>query len=406
MDKKTVVILTSHNSTSLGIARGLGRAGCRVEIFYVTSHKDGCDVVRASKYVSSCYEYIGKDSDAVRKLNEIYAGRTEPIVLLPTCDHTMQILDNDRDKLNKNFVLPFIKNAGPGRIVSLMDKSVQERLAADFGLPVPRSCIINLAGYDEKKLETISYPCFCKPLKSSEGGKYGMKKCDNKSELKKALIEIKKAAGDIAVFVQEYLDITQEYAISGICINDCVIMPAALRKLEVAEYPHGVTMLGEILSSDILKDFLPGIERMMKSLRYTGLFDIDIFECGGNKYFGEINFRSSGVGYALINTGANLPLILASALLGEDWKSIPVSVEIGKKYCYDEVAWRNHIKGYSSLQELESLQSKADFSFVCGDKDDPAPERFFLRKMHRNKFKSFFARTFLGRIIRRIIKGR
>ena len=406
MNKKTVVILTSFSSTSLGIARGLGREGCCVEIFYVARHKNSCEVVRASKYVSSCYEFIGSDSDAVKKLNEIYASRTDPIVLLPTCDRTMQILDNYRDKLNSNFLLPFIKNAGPGRIVSLMDKSVQERLAADFGLPVPKSCIINLSGYDEKKLEKIHYPCFCKPLKSFEGGKSGMRKCSNPAELKQVLEEMKISRGKFPVFVQEFLDIKQEYAISGACIDDRVVMPAVLKKLDVAEYPHGVTMVGEIVSTDIIKDFLSSIENMMKSLHYTGLFDIDIFECNGKKYFGEINFRSSGVGYSLINTGANLPYVIVLALLGENWLEFPISAGIGKKYMYEDAAWRNYIEGYMTMEQLETLRQKADFMFICGDSDDPEPEKLFLRKKHWAKIRKMLARTWLGQLIKRIIRGK
>ena len=183
-------------------------------------------------------------------------------------------------------------------------------------------------------------------------------------------------------------------------------MPAVLKKLDVAEYPHGVTMVGEIVSTDIIKDFLSAIESMMRSLHYTGLFDIDIFECNGQKYFGEINFRSSGVGYSLINTGANLPYLVSLALLGKNWRSVPVSAGIGKKYMYEDAAWRNHIKGFMTIEQLENLKKKADFLFVCGDSDDPEPEKFFLRKMRKNKLRATLSRTWAGRLLRRIIKGK
>ena len=58
-----------------------------------------------------------------------------------------------------------------------------------------------------------------------------------------------------------------------------------------------------------------------------------------------------------------------------------------------------------TMEQLENLKKKADFLFVCGDSDDPEPEKYFLRKMRKNKLRAVLARSFVGRLLKKIIKG-
>ncbi len=56
----------------------------------------------------------------------------------------------------------------------------------------------------------------------------------------------------------------------------------------------------------------------IRTLDYTGLFDVDLIEtCDGNLYFVEINFRAGASARALTASGVDLPGIFTDHVLGK-----------------------------------------------------------------------------------------
>lgn len=381
--QSTIVVLGKNYSTSLGVIRALGKAGCRVELLYISKNKVGSKIAGSSRYVTRLISQTTKnDRDIVEKLMSLYSDNFSTYVLMPTDDYSSSLVDRYQSILKEKFIMPFIKNAEEGTITRYMDKHFQAQLATNYGMNVAAHEIISLKNNTFQISSETKFPCFIKPLVSAKGFKSEIKKCESKQELLDYLKVLQKTDRNRSVIVQEYLDITQEYAISGACIDQEIIMPALLKKIDVGIHEKGVTVIGEISSFDAISDFVPKIQSMLQSLHYTGLFDIDLIQCNEKLYFGEINFRSSGIGYSVIKSGVNLPYIVVKALLGEDYSVEQRTLTYGKKFFYDKTGWEDYVYGDITRCALNEYIYKADFSLLI-DSDDPVPGKVFLKNMKK-----------------------
>ncbi len=381
--KPIVVVLGKNYSTSLGIVRGLGRAGYRVEVYYVAIRKGDSEVIKNSKYVSRCVEHVGRDDRfIIDALKKDYTDCDSPVVLVPTDDYTASLIDRNNSELRQRFLMPNVIGGEDGSITKLMDKSFQNNMAKNYGFKTARSWSVQLSKTGILIPGDIVFPCFCKPVISAEGGKEGMKKFETESELRKELKKICRIKGEIEILVQEYLNIEQEYAVSGVCCDQDVIIPALSKKILTAEKPHGVTIIGEIVPFEELPGIKDQIIHMLQSLHYTGLFDVDLFQCEDGIYFGEVNFRSSGVGYAIIKAGVNQPAIFVRNLLGEEWEGKKELTSYGQRFYYERAAWINYLAGNCKKTELKKYIDNADFSLI-DEEEDPEPGKMFLHKMKK-----------------------
>jgi len=385
--KQQVVVLGKNYSTALGVIRGLHQAGYLVDLVYVSGKKGDAAIAASSRYVHSCTEHVGRDDEQIiRCIQEKFGNRETPCVILPTDDYTASLIDRYADSLKNSFLMPHRKGHVQGSISELMDKSVQETLAGNFGLATVRSWTVDLSETDIHIPEDMVYPCFVKPLLSARGKKSELGKCETRAQLQAKLETMQKFNADRCVLIQEFLNITQEYAISGLCLEDRVIMPALIRKIDVAVQERGVTIVGELCTFETIADTADKLSAMLKSLEYTGLFDIDLLQCGDTLYFGEINLRSSGIGYSVIRSGANLPAILARELYSQDWSDIPCQVQYGQRFFYDKTGWEDYVYEKIRKKQLRSYIRKADFSLIA-DPEDPMPGRLLVRRMQQIRWK-------------------
>ncbi len=90
--------------------------------------------------------------------------------------------------------IPFI---GSGSVASAhaMDKNISNKIFSENGIAIPRSVVTTTTPPD------VSYPVVIKPV--NEGSSVGLKKCESKEELEKALPESVQKYG--AVLVQEFI---------------------------------------------------------------------------------------------------------------------------------------------------------------------------------------------------------
>ena len=395
-EKPLVIVLSRNYSTGLGIIRSLGAAGYTVDMVASTKKKGSSIIASCSKYVRNSVEVISPkiqgDSgygliQALMKYNNEDNGR---IILFPADDFTASVVDAYRDILKENFVIPFI-GEGDKSVVSMMDKTVQGELARNAGILTPREWIIPLT----KNIvipEDVVFPCFVKPLQSITGHKTEMTVCCGEDELKDHLIHMQEFYSDRSVLVQEYLQIDREYDLSGVCIDQEIIIPAVIEKTRIAKHEFGVTMSGKMVSADVLGDTKDKIINLMKQFRYTGMFDLELSLCGGRLYFNEVNLRSGGPNFSYYLNGVNLPDIYVRAVTGSLRNPENEKVkEFGRTFVYEKVAWEDYINGYMSRQELKDCIDGADFTLLAC-KDDPAPGRCFYRRIRLSALKHMTAR--------------
>ena len=392
-EKPLVVVLSRNYATGLSVIRSIGAAGYTVDLV-ASAYKPGKSIIAASsKYVRSYVEVVSKkvkdggDNELVRELLR-YAGRYDyKPVLFPTDDYTASIMDLNRNLLDAHFIMPSIVGCGEGAMTERMDKTVQGKMAKKAGLLTPKEWIFSL----EEELvipDDMVYPCFCKPIESITGYKKEMAVCNDEAELKNHLNRLRRIFEKRSILVQEFLEIDNEIDLSGVCLDQEIIIPAIIKKTNVAQYETGVTLAGKVVPFDEISEIKENVINMLKDFHYFGMFDMELNLVGDKIYFNEVNLRSGGPNYSYFMSGVNLPALFIKEALGQRHTSEEEKVsEYGKSFIYEKVAWDDYIKGFITKKELNDCIAAADITLLCNN-DDPEPGRIFTRNIKKTVMRS------------------
>ncbi len=386
-NKPLVVVLSRNYSTGISVIRSLGAAGYTVDLVASAFREGRSQVAACSRYVRNSVEVVSKkvkDGDDAELLEELlkYKGMCdEKPVLFPTDDYTASIMDQNREKLKSIFIMPEIVGGGEGTMTEHMGKIKQSELARKVGLPVPKEWSISLRGDRVVIPEDMVYPCFCKPMESITGYKREMAKCEDETELLSHLNRLRRIYADRSVLVQEFLEIDNEIDIGGVCLDQEVIIPAIIKKTNVAQYEKGVTLAGKVYPLEELGQLQETVTAMLREFHYFGMFDMELNIVGDKIYFNEVNLRSGGPNFSYFMSGVNLPALFVKEALGEGHTPEDEKVEAyGKSFIYEKVAWDDYINGFMTKKELDECIAAADIKLLCND-DDPAPGEFFIKDM-------------------------
>lgn len=386
-NKPLVVVLSRNYSTGISVIRSLGAAGYTVDLVASAFREGRSQVAACSRYVRNSVEVVSKkvkDGDDAELLDELlkYKGMCdEKPVLFPTDDYTASIMDLNRDILSSIFIMPEIVGGGEGAMTEHMGKIKQSELAKKVGLPVPKEWSISLRGDRVVIPEDMVYPCFCKPMESITGYKREMAKCEDEAELLSHLNRLRRIFADRSVLVQEFLEIDNEIDIGGVCLDQEIIIPAIIKKTNVAQYEKGVTLAGKVYPVEELGQLQETITAMLREFHYFGMFDMELNIVGDKIYFNEVNLRSGGPNFSYFMSGVNLPALFVKEALGEGHTHEDEKVEAyGKSFIYEKVAWDDYINGFMTKKELDECIAAADIKLLCND-DDPAPGEFFIKDM-------------------------
>lgn len=385
--KPLVVVLGKNYSTALGVIRALGKQDYAIDLFYVAGKKGDSRIAACSKSVRRCIEHVGRtDELIIHRLLSEYENVEQQCVLFPTDDYTASLIDQYREELEPCFFMPYIEGHEQGAITRMMSKSIQLEYAKRFDFNIAKTWEISLQLNRITIPEDIIFPCFCKPEVSAKGFKSEISVCKTKDELHRKLIDLQKRRSDRTVLIQEFLQIDEEYSISGVCLGNVVVLPALLKKLCIAEHEKGVTLMGRVDPFDEIGNEKEKLMKLLSSFGYFGMIDIELIRCGNEIYFNELNFRSSGVCYGIIAAGVNLPLMLVENLLGMKIKTDIPKIKYGMTFLYDKAAWEDYIFGEISVENFQKFQSSTDI-FILENVDDPEPGRIFAKMMRRKRYK-------------------
>lgn len=379
-----VVILGRNYSTALSIVRALGKAGYEISLFYVVITNKAYAIAASSKYVSQYHViYENNDRKILNALFEQYCSPNTIYILIPTDDNTSSLIDRHRGELGKQFLMPYVKGNEEGIISRYMDKKFQIELAREFCLNVAKSWIIGLDTDGFNIPADVEYPCFCKPLISIKGRKAEIGTCRTKEELLQFLNTLREHERNRSVLIQELINIDEEFSVPGICFDEEVLLPALLKKLRTAEFCKGVTLMGRVDGFEVVGgEVMYKLKEMLASLHYVGMIDIELIRSGDKIYFNEINFRCSGVNYAITVAGCNMPELFIDALLRNGKSSGPIQIKYGLKFVNDKAAWEDYINERISRKELDHCLRESDFTLL-GDPNDSKPMNEFRKEMRR-----------------------
>lgn len=391
---KRKVVIIGHGFTSrLAVIRSLASLDCEISVIVMTwyghfgKRLDTTKPVDCySRYVSHVYYCYAKDDEGI--INILLSKCTDPshkVVIIPDNDVSAALIDNNQARLSKYFLFPHI-NYLQGEVEKWMDKVRQKELAKKIGLNVPSSCVIAVDNHKYNLPETLSYPCFTKPLETLRGGKKFLRKCDNESELR-ALLKWAGANDNVRLLVEDYKHIDIEYALLGFSNGKDVVIPGIIQILSMAHGSHfGVACQGRVAPTSGFEEIIIKFKEFVRQIGFVGIFDIDFYESGGILYFDELNLRVGGSCCAITKMGVNLPEMLVRFLYGESFSDMNMAITETATFVNERMCLDDWYSGFISLDEYRSIIYNSDISFVK-DRDDPKPYKAYLRYCQRMRVK-------------------
>lgn len=385
--KPSVLIFGRNGSSNLCMARSFGKVGYEVEVLRIYQNKPKAVNLMQylkpearSTYVHRFHSCIcdNQNSVIVEKLLTL-AKPGEKMLLIPTCDMAASTADEYLETLREYYWIPNISGKA-GEVTQAMRKDLQMTLAEKAGLPVINSCVIRTEAGQFTIPDTVRYPCFMKPNISKDSVKSTIGRYDSEAELREALTRFSRTK-DIEMLVEDYVEIRQEYGLLGLSTREGAVCPGFFMKEQIGnEDRKGVTMVGRLIPTQTQQELIDGIARFVHSLRFEGLFDVDIIETvDGKWYFVELNLRYGASGYAVTESGVNLPAMYADyRIFGK-----PIDLgcripETGKQFVSEKVLLDEYARGFANMAEVREITNHADIHFIL-DQDDRKPYAHFRK---------------------------
>ena len=391
------VVVIGHGFTSrLGIIRSVAQVGCEVIVIVMTgrkrfrkSLKDDKPIDCYSKYVSQIYYCYGRDGEGlVQLLLDKCAVDNQKVIIIPDSDFSAAVIDQNQDRLKAHFLFPNI-NHRPSAILDWMNKENQKSLAQEVGLNVANSKVVDVAHGVYVFPHDIQYPCFCKSLATIVGGKQLLGKCNNKKELEAVLNRASRLSQNIRVLIEDYKEIEEEYAVLGFSDGENVLIPAIIKFLQPSKSHVGIALQGKVIPISGFEQMIDLFQEFIRRIGFFGIFDIDFYQSGGKFYFGELNLRFGGSGYAVTRMGVNLPGMFVKTLLGENIDEMNHEVRSSALFVNERMCLDDWYRGYISTKEFHRVLETADIRFVS-DKEDPAPQDAFDREFKVKRIRKPF----------------
>ena len=401
--KQKVVIIGHSYSSRLSIIRSVAQMGCEVTVIVMTGqNSDGKPVNKKpidcySKYVSHVYYCLRKDKEElIRILLEHCTDAQQKVVLFPDSDDTVAAIGNYQYRLSDHFCFPHICN-GSGSMAYWMDKIHQKDMAQSVGLNVANGIVIDIKDGAYLIPDDIAYPCYTKPLATMNGGKTGMHRCDNETELKNALNEyITKRTRTGRILVEEYKEIDTEYALLGFSDGKDVVIPGIMQLLVISKSYKGIALQGKVMPIDGFEEVIDKFKQLVLRIGFVGVFDIDFYESGSKIYFCEMNLRFGGSGYAITKMGVNLPAMFVCMCQGVEWKDSVKSICKSAIYLNERMLMNDWISGFITYKELKTFLQNSDIYFIA-DADDPLPEIKFKYWIMKHRIVNFMKKFIIGK---------
>ena len=379
---KQHIVIIGHGYTSrLALIRSLAELGCEITVIVMVFHdrlgrllhfEGGRPVDCCSRYISGFLYCAGQEEDALIELILSRCVRSgQKTILIPDSDFSAAAIDRHQERLREHFLFPHIRHT-PGAVEHWMHKTVQKALAEEVGLTVTRDCTVPLQGGRYAMPAEVRYPCFTKPLATISGGKGFLRRCNDEAALRRILDSVAQQFPDTDVLVEDFRSIDTEYAVVGFSDGENVVMPGVIEFIANSQSHFGIAREGKIRPVAGFEAVLAQFAEFVRRVGFYGLFDIDFYESGGAMYFGEMNFRFGGSGYAYTAMGANLPVRFVHALRHEPCSTQDVGDTA--TYVNERMAVEDWNFLYLTEDEMRKKIARADIRFVY-DERDPGPQR-------------------------------
>ena len=297
--KCRAVIIGSDHTNTLSLIRDLGRNKIP---FVLIMHSEDRHLCANSRYVRKNYVFVAQTKEAIMgALRKIRSKAEHKPVILCATDIAQYTVDFYLKELENDFYC-FAFHHEEKKICRMMDKYEQYLFACRHGIKMAKTWKIKLE-QDKMLPEDMEYPVIVKPAISAFGAKTDIAKADDEKALL-GIIQRFKQKGYTEVLLQKYIENKSEFTALGCVfskeIDNIVVW---LKKIHIYPVVGGSISYAQNRTS-IPKEALH-VVRTLQEEGYAGLYDLDFFYADGGYMLNEINFRNSGVNYALKPHGIN-----------------------------------------------------------------------------------------------------
>lgn len=345
--KNKALILGSNYYIGLSIIRSLGREGIHtVALDFAKENTYGAK----SKYLKEQLivpHYKNEEEKLVSYLVEY--GKKEALkpVLFPSGDPYVEFMDKNFDVLKEYYLFPMDQK---GKWTDIMLKDTLEKLALEFGMPIPESVVLYDEHLEEVVQEKIGYPCILKPTESTMFvAKFRAKNfiLKNREDLLKykSIIEESKLSGVVQRIIPGFDDHMYTY---DAYINEDYDVTHWMTCQKHRQFPinFGASVYTEQRLVPELHDMS---KNFFKNIKYRGFGEIEFKKDAvtGKYYMIEINTRTTNLNSLLLKAGVNFPLLAYREMTGE--KIIPedktYDSHLHFRYLYEDLlAIREYIR--------------------------------------------------------------
>lgn len=323
-----LVILTGGEHVSvLGAVRALRDAGYAP---WVAVHERGTYAARSWATagvidVPSPWE----DPDGFADDIASAAARLGAAAIIPGTEFGMETLRRRADRLPADVVLGVPPLA---TLADVTDKGRLRTFAAGVGLPTLPTCDVTL-----EQIPTsfpFPFPVVVKPPRSEfreEDGvvrHHGPRLAGDRHELEYALAELPGGRGLVQPFVRDPL-----ISLAGVFWDGDVV--CAVQSLADRVWPAPCGSISHAVTVPLDEGLVARVAALMRSIDWRGLFQVDLFDRGGDYAIIDLNPRFyTSIGHAT-RAGMNLPAIWVDLLLGRR-PAVPASYRVGVHYQQEE----------------------------------------------------------------------
>lgn len=278
------------------VVNGLAQVG-GIKIYVMSDKKNS--PMRFSRYIHKFSYYAKTDSDLdwIENINK-EIDRHKIDFVMPIWEVGIKILAEHKDKVsfkNKLGLLPPLNEFNTARNKGLLPSHLESH-----SIPGPKSVLVGSIN-QLHKVDSLSFPVMIKPVEGFGGG-YGIRKFNNKKDIESYIME---KNIDYKLIVQEFIE-GNDFGCNVLCKEGNILAFTMQKGNEPDEKQFAPSISWDFIYEP---ELYRTIEKLMKSLNWSGVANIDLLRDKNDKLFKvlEINTRFWGSLDGSLLAGINFP---------------------------------------------------------------------------------------------------
>ncbi|WP_448547391.1 carboxylate--amine ligase [Thalassotalea fusca] len=373
----TEVVVVGAGINALGVMRSLGQEFCTALITQKNT------LVSRTKYGTKFYVDTTTDKQIIEDL--IAFGRliAKPSVLLLTEEKTVELVSENRKKLEQYFLFDFPSHE---LLTDLQSKSQFQYLAEKYEAPIPKA-VFWTAECSNALLDVLDFPCVFKPLRQDKAYSKQFKKA-YKVESIEAVYALYKEIAPVMpdMIIQEWITGEDSDIYFNIIYFDKLSNPViGFTGRKLRSWPRGIGGTASCVDApEAHAELTRYTSKFAKDTGFTGLMGMEYKFDTKRQAFYMIEPTVGRTDYQheiATLSGTNILTVICSHLLGRKTENKQRNSDKTSTIWYDEIADANSLAhGSPTFDNLDVVKHGAVFRWY-----DLGPYIFRLKERIKSK---------------------